>query len=113
MGYYTSYSISVSDESKLNKVLKLLHNISDGEVPSDSAYFNAKWYDFEEHVYAVSKQVPNILITIEGEGEDNGDLWIEYWMNGKVCGGQAQIIYPEYKPSSLKEYESKDKIYPI
>lgn len=112
MGYYTTYTITV-EPSVRDEVLQTLNKISDGDVPSDSDVFNAKWYDSADHLYWTSKKFPNTLITVEGEGEESGDLWIEYWLNGKVCGGAAKIIYPEYKPSLLKDYEPVHQTCPI
>ena len=71
-----------------------------------SQFFNGygdscKWYNFEEDCKQTSKLHPNILMTLRGEGEEPGDQWIRYFLNGKMQVCQAQISYEEYDESKL------------
>lgn len=63
----------------------------------------AKWGDHEEMVAYLSRQYPDTLITLWGEGEDSSDLWVKYFYNGRVQREWAQIIYAPFDASRLAE----------
>ena len=42
------------------------------------------WYTHQDDMKRVSKHWPGILFTLTGTGEDPGDQWTEYHMDGKV-----------------------------
>jgi hypothetical protein len=69
---------------------------SDG-TPSESC----KWYDHEKEMRAFSKQFPNVLFTLEGQGEEAGDLWQKYFLNGKMQTAKAVISFEMFDPAKL------------
>jgi hypothetical protein len=54
-----------------------------------------KWYTHE------SINFPNVLFTLNGEGEEPGDIWAKYFVNGKVQTAKAQLVFEEFNPSKL------------
>jgi hypothetical protein len=54
-----------------------------------------KWYQWEEDMKALSKQFPALLFTLDGEGEESGDIWRAYFRNGKSHVVRAKIVIPE------------------
>lgn len=102
MGYYTDYELEIY-ENRSNLTGEQIKNaiISKAEElcilgyafdrylePCDSV----KWHDHDEHMREISKDVPNVVLLLSGEGEDSGDIWNKYYLNGKCQECFAQII---------------------
>ena len=61
-----------------------------------------KWYSHEVDIKAFSLDYPEVLITLEGKGEDNEDMWVKYFKNGLMQHSPAYIIYEPYAEGLLK-----------
>lgn len=99
MGYYTSHRLEIIEG---NDYVTDYEN----EIGEDSGYGNpfgeeCKWYDHEDHMRKYSKKHPKTLFKLIGDGEENGDLWHEYYLNGKMQRVKAKIIFDEYDASKL------------
>lgn len=97
MGYYTRYEISTQPPS--DSVEDAIKEASGYSNPFDD---NCKWYDHEENCIAVSKMYPDVLIELSGEGEESGDNWRKYFLNGKMQVCKAKIIIPPFDPTKLE-----------
>jgi hypothetical protein len=42
-----------------------------------------KWYEYEEDMRAISKAYPEYIFELAGSGEETGDIWRDYYKNGK------------------------------
>lgn len=114
MGYETKYSLEVRLMSASMKAVKGVDSngnpatvfIPDtideasiiDEVQTASGYtylFDdaCKWYSHEVEMVKISKKYPNALFVLSGEGENNDDLWIKYFKNGKMQKCIAKITY--------------------
>ena len=92
MGYYTRYDLEIveTDNHEVDHKENLL-NLERYKYLFDD---EIKWYDHEESLISYSKQYPTTIFKLIGEGEENGDLWHKYFVNGgmQVCKGI--ISYP-------------------
>ena len=61
-----------------------------------------KWYDFEKDMREVSKQHPNVLFELSGEGEETDDLWKAYFKDGKMQMCEARIEYDNFDEAQLQ-----------
>jgi len=116
MGYNTRFKAGVSGEGPvLERFYRDAENdkrFGDYDVPlSDfnSQYYvfdgkECKWYSWNDDLKGLSKEYPNLLFTLEGEGEEPGDLWKAWARNGKSVTVDAKITYPE---------PDLDKVLPI
>ena len=52
---------------------------------------NLKWYDHETDLENLTKKYPDLVIELEGDGEDVGDYWKKRFKNG-ICE-----YYPHYR----------------
>ena len=64
-----------------------------------------KWYDYEKDILHVSNKFPDVLITVNGNGEDDDDKWVQYFLGGmKTPVYQAKIVvtYKEFDKTALE-----------
>ncbi len=87
MGYYTMFEFENTPQRVVDRLK---------EVSGYSFQDTCKWYDHEKHIAQVSREFPHVLITVYGEGEESGDLWKLYALNGEIQRYAATIIYPDH-----------------
>jgi hypothetical protein len=103
MGYYTQYDVKISGIDNANQAVKIAqeYELDDYDVSGNgknvSANFNTKWYGWYEESVALSRNYPRILIEIEGDGEDCGDLWKARIRNGVCEIIKAKIVFDDFK----------------
>jgi hypothetical protein len=59
------------------------------------------WPGMDEEMREFSKQWPDVVFYIHGEGEEDPDLWDAYYKNGQAQYCPAVITYPDYCESEL------------
>lgn len=108
MGYYTRHTLTIIDNDDINIHTKVQDYINENEdleyalgddfgESSDSC----KWYEHENDMRKISKAFPDILFLLEGEGEDSGDMWKEYYLDGKMQRCQAKLTFEEFDKEKL------------
>ena len=61
------------------------------------------WYDHDEQLAEFSKKYPNWLFVLSGKGEEAGDIWKNYYLNGQVQKAVARITFDEFDEKKLKK----------
>jgi hypothetical protein len=116
MGYSTYHKLSTKGATELQneKLLKMFEDeIDDYSKDWDwtVAEFNeaeigeaSKWYESDQDMKELSsrEEYKDVLFILEGEGEDNDDIWIAYYKNGKVQKEYAKITFDEFDETKLK-----------
>ncbi len=106
MGYYTRFSLKVHSDHDVDIIADLrkdedsyAHHAFDaaGQVNDEH-----KWYDHEDDMKQFSKKYPDVLFELHGEGEETGDIWNKYFMNGKMQKSKAKITFDEFNPLKLQ-----------
>jgi hypothetical protein len=105
MGYLTKYRLTFTASESEAKMFKLLY--SAGEVTCKSYqepikdildWYNEAfvgedtWYEHENDMLEISKNFPNILFKLEGDGQDREDIWVKYFKNGQVKTAKILIV---------------------
>lgn len=103
MGYYTYYSLEVRDLNTKNliseeleaEITRKIATILELEDNKDTTFENLfmeelKWYDHEEDMLKLSKEYPDCVFILQGEGEDRKDLWRNYYCRGFAWGGKCR-----------------------
>ena len=98
MGYYTVYELASSDNDIMEEVKEKIVKMY-GRSPFED---ECKWYEHDEHMLEISKQYPNVVFELYGEGEEAGDLWKKYYKNGKRQYCPAEVSFPEFDESKLE-----------
>ncbi len=100
MGYQTRFELTWTPqpECKLTKRkldLKVGAYIVDHETmqyaidENGDSYDTCKWYEHEDDMRQMSKAIPDVLFHLSGEGEESGDIWDAWFLNGK---GQSHDV---------------------
>jgi hypothetical protein len=106
MGYYTRFNLNVSPEldiEVLDKVEEFHDRITacgDGDFELEEP---TKWYDHEKDMRQLSASYPEHLFTLDGEGEEQGDVWRKYFKAGKMQEWRPQ----EQEPAPFDEGKLK------
>lgn len=59
------------------------------------------WYEHEKDMRAMSEKFADVLFTLRGEGEEGGDIWVKYFLNGKMQVAQAKFVIDDFDESKL------------
>jgi hypothetical protein len=128
MGYYTRYSLtadpaSLNAEAPLGTMVTEAHLLAEAArdlmVPytvdvvaavteilegghGDPFEEPCKWYENEKDMRAASLRFPGVLLTLEGEGEEPGDMWRKHFRDGRMQECKAVVTYPEFDEAKLK-----------
>lgn len=116
MGYYTKFDLYVLDRSNsaplmlsegeglaveideaLQDITGYDWSIYDPRQPYMFGGESQKWYDHHENMLELSKRFPLIIFRLEGDGEENGDMWAKWYLDGKSYEETAPI----WRPSPL------------
>lgn len=110
MGYYTNFNFYLFDfetkkpidKSLKNKILEKLSDRYYLDIDFQNDCCNEKWYSHINDMCEFSKEYPDILFKIYGEGQDRDDMWYDYYYNGKHYICYATITYEEPDYEKLK-----------
>lgn len=110
MGYYTCYNLTIHNQTEARKKtiskwarenigffswIKPKDEGVDSNIEQDLRYDSYKWYTHSYDMLELSKRFPDVFFELEGDGEDAGDFWKEYYYNGESQFAQGEIVYPE------------------
>ncbi len=62
---------------------------------------SCKRYEHDKHMCDISRMYPETIFILEGEGEESGDIWKKYYLNGKCQVAKAEVIIPEFDETKL------------
>lgn len=63
---------------------------------------SCKWYDHESNLKMFSKEYPDYLFELSGEGEESGDIWKKYFHDGKIQTCKSVITFEKFDEKKLK-----------
>lgn len=112
MGYNTDFDLSVErlnpfEEVDYDVIKIVFENVTNYKINDDFTLNEVRWYDWEKDMKEISKTFPNYRFTLDGNGEDNDDIWRAYFINGKSQVCKAKITFA---PCTLEEPESKNDL---
>lgn len=98
MGYYTDFRLEFNSTSA-NQIQTRLEELSGYSFTNSSRTLcldSAKWYDYDAHMKQLASEYPDVLFTLYGDGEERGDIWVQYYQGSISKGGKASLVYPSY-----------------
>lgn len=106
MGYYTRHTLTIFDCADTSEIQEYINNNDDMEYALGDDFGESsdscKWYDYQEDMKTMSATFPSILFLLEGKGEEAGDVWKEYYLNGKFQRCQAKLVFDEFDENKLE-----------
>lgn len=85
MGYLTNYKIQVYPASLELIVFETFEETAGYSMFEEgNNCINAKWYNHETECAQVSKAIPEVLLILDGSGEERGDIWRKAWYAGNL-----------------------------
>jgi hypothetical protein len=120
LSYHTYFSLSLSTPEgeelpagRRAEVVRRLAELVDEEprawgfeeVGEHGASGYSKWRreDYEPKMVSLSREFPDVLFALHGDGEETDDLWYAYYLGGKVQEAPAEIRFPPFDPEELRE----------
>lgn len=124
MGYYTRHELNIPtivQEAVVNEVLEYivkedLHceinefegcssmELNGEHCGEETIYFTqepCKWYKSSDDMKTMSSQFKDILFELRGEGEEAGDIWKAYYLNGKEQMCKARVMFDKFDESLM------------
>ena len=107
MGYYTGYSLdlrgNVENHDEIIADLRNSNENADWAIDENGEQQEScKWYEHEVELKAFSKKYPEVIFCLHGTGEEPGDVWDKYFLNGKWQYCKAKIVIPPFDPTKLQ-----------
>lgn len=108
MEYATSYGLEIkelkadSNEAIIDNLRKASEGAKYAIDENGETEESSKWYDHEKDLIEFSKRYPSKVFILSGEGEETGDIWKSYFVNGKVQTEKAEIQVAKFDPAKLK-----------
>ena len=97
MGYYTRYELSICDKSGNDTSEEINEDVISGlGLEYVLGGDDCKWYNHEEDMIKVSLLLKDKLLKLHGVGEESGDIWDKYFLNGKMQVKRAEVKIPPY-----------------
>lgn len=101
MGYATEYELNVQNARGIeNEIEESLNEIS-GYAIELGEVTTMKWYDHQKDMTQISKNFPDVVFTLDGVGEESGDIWKAMYKNGKSKRVRAEIVIPNISVDDL------------
>lgn len=91
MGYYTQFSLQIQQGTleQAGQCFEHLRNVSAYNIRSEgmtAETSEVKWYDCHQDCLQATMLVPEVLLRVEGVGEEYPDHWVRWYKDGEVVG---------------------------
>lgn len=67
--------------------------------------FNGSWYEHKKDMQPLAKKYPNLTFILDGEGEEQGDVWREMYRGEEVRRWDMQPQTPPQTWEEMVNYE--------
>ena len=130
MGYYTDFTLSIvvdtnaalgletnkdQESAIVQAILRMepegcsyLHAFVSSDEPIPTLLLDEpqrmKWYTYKDDMRKLSSMCGDILFKLHGKGEEEGDKWVTYFMNGRMqhCPAVITEEYGDFDSEKMK-----------
>lgn len=108
MGYYTKYDLDMekrtaeslpSEEEVLKTLAQIIGMDFDEKNPCFDEFFEEplKWYGHDRDMKMISSLYSGVLFSLTGWGEEQDDIWVNYYLDGESYFRKAEIKFPSFE----------------
>lgn len=105
MGYTTQFELQIHEGDRtLEDILREnldFYGIDYAVYIDGETVDSVKWYSHEADMVNLSMKYSDIVFSLRGRGEEQGDSWFKYFKGGKMQDCQAKITFDAYDESKL------------
>ena len=98
MGYYTDYKLKAEPNIMGEEFAVLFHRTTQYWL---DYLKEIKWYNHDEDMMEISNLYPDVLFTLDGNGEGFGDIWRTFYKNGKMQKTKANMVFDKFDETKL------------
>lgn len=91
-------SLRVVLDEAIGAYIKLHEQIRDAVTERGGSVDRTKWYEHEADLREMSRRFPGVLFKLTGDGEESGDLWAAYALDGKWQKHKARVVVGDCDP---------------
>lgn len=104
MGYYTRHELEIvkGDNDLIDEFRDISEDARHAIDSNGDSEESCKWCTHEDELRKFSLLHPEALFKLSGEGEESGDIWHEYYQNGKMQLCKAKIVFDNFNAELLK-----------
>ena len=103
MGYLSDFVINFEsgDHKLVEQIAARLSKISGYDWNTNFVHHDIKWYDSRQDMLVLSVEYPDILFSVDRNGEDRDDISKLYFQNGKWQECAAILVFEDYDPLKM------------
>lgn len=101
MGYRTIFKLEITDD-ETGEIMSMLMRTNPDACEALEHDYAVKWRGYDGDLEDFSKKFPISVFKLYGEGDDDYDVWIKFYKNGKSYKDRAIITYPPFDKSKLQ-----------
>lgn len=104
MGYNTKYELEIieGDRTLISKLRNENKNAEFAIDENGECNESCKWYEYRNEMIKFSEKNKGTLLKLIGKGEEAGDIWAEYYRDGKHQVCMAEIVIPDFNEDLMK-----------
>jgi len=104
MGYYTKHNLEIKKgcTGLISELREWCEDARDSFDDDGKCEEETKWYSHREDLISFSKNHPEAIFLLCGQGEESGDIWREYYKGGRIQVCRAVISFDDFDESRLK-----------
>ena len=106
MSYVTNFKLSWTYGTKETLIKFVTDFCSNADfmtklIRREGIEASGTWFRRVDDMRKLSWKFPATVFMLQGSGEDHPDLWVEYYMDGKVQHVEAEIIFADFDKNKL------------
>lgn len=96
MGYRTNYNLTIfnKDHKEVDDSLIIIEKIEKDFQITLSHPCGCKWDNHQEDMILFSKKYPNYYFYFSNKGDEQDDIWVSFFYNGKFSDKNLEPQYP-------------------
>ncbi len=87
MGYNTNHRLTTHPPELVTQAKALIYEVVQARSKYEGLPFDdepVRWYDLGTDMAEASARIPGVLLILDAEGEETGDIWCQVWLAGDL-----------------------------